>query len=334
MSFLENIEKRASSDVKKIILPESTDLRILTAAEDVLKRKIADIILVGDKAQIEKDALDNDLDLSAAEIVEIDKFPDMNLFTEKLVELRKHRGMTYDKAKEALKSPLTFGIMMVKMNMADGMVAGAANSTAATLLPALQILKTAPGTKWVSSFFIMCVPDSPYGEKGILAYGDSGLIENPDAEQLSEIAISTSASFESLVEAEPITALLSYSTYGSAKSELTEKVVTATKLAKEKAPNLLVDGEFQVDAALVDEIGKRKAPGSPVAGKANVLIFPDLNSGNIAYKLTERLAKAQAYGPLLQGVAKPVNDLSRGCCVQDIVGVIAITAVQAQNMEK
>lgn len=334
MSFIESIMERASGDTKKIILPETTDLRVLTAASDVLKKKIADIVLIGDRAQMKKDAADNGLDLSGADIVEIDKFEKMDVFIEKLVELRKHKGMTPEKAAQTLINPLTFGIMMVKMGMADGMVAGAINSTAATLLPALQILKTAPGTKWVSAFFIMCVPDCPYGEKGTFAYGDCGLIENPDADQLSEIAISTAASFESLVQAKPITAMLSYSTYGSAKSELTEKVVKATELAKQKAPDLMIDGELQGDAALVEAIGKKKAPGSDVAGKANVLIFPDLNAGNIAYKLTERLAGAEAYGPLLQGIAKPVNDLSRGCSAKDITGVVAITAVQAQNTEK
>ncbi|HRR35993.1 MAG TPA: phosphate acyltransferase, partial [Clostridia bacterium] len=201
-----------------------------------------------------------------------------------------------------------------------------------TLRPALQRLRTAKGTKIVSAFFIMCVPDCQYGANGVFAYGDSGLVENPDAEQLSEIAISTAKSFELLVEEQPVVAMLSYSTYGSAKSELTEKVIQATKLAKEKAPELLLDGELQVDAAVVKEIGQRKAPGSSVAGKANVMIFPNLDAGNIAYKLTERLAKAEAYGPLLQGIAKPVNDLSRGCTAEDIVGVIAITAVQAQSV--
>jgi len=211
-------------------------------------------------------------------------------------------------------------------------VAGAVSSTSDTLRPALQILRTAKGTKIVSAFFIMCVPDCQYGANGVFAYGDSGLVENPDAEQLSEIAISTAKSFELLVEEQPVVAMLSYSTYGSAKSELTEKVIQATKLAKEKAPELLLDGELQVDAAVVKEIGQRKAPGSSVAGKANVMIFPNLDAGNIAYKLTERLAKAEAYGPLLQGIAKPVNDLSRGCTAEDIVGVIAITAVQAQSV--
>jgi len=221
--------------------------------------------------------------------------------------------------------------MMVKQGQADGMVAGAINSTANTLRPALQILKTAPGTKLVSAFFVMVVPNCEYGHNGVFVYGDCGLVENPDADQLSEIAIASANSFKQLVQAEPQVAMLSYSTYGSAKSELTEKVVKATQLAKEKAPHLALDGELQADAALVEAIGKSKAPNSKVAGKANVLIFPDLNCGNIAYKLTERLAKAEAYGPITQGIAKPVNDLSRGCSAEDIVGVVAITAVQAQN---
>ncbi|MFO7612437.1 MAG: phosphate acetyltransferase [Clostridia bacterium] len=334
MGFLEKMMEKAKSDIRTIVLPETTDIRILKAAADATAKKIANIILIGDKKQIERDAIENSLDISDAEIMEIDGFPQMDEFVDKLVELRKHKGMTIETAREMLRNPLAFGIMMVKMNMADGMVAGAINSTADTLRPALQILKTAPGTKLVSAFFIMCVPDCSYGDNGTFGYGDCGLIENPDAEELSEIAISTAASFKSLVGTEPIVAMLSYSTYGSAQSELTDKVVLATKLAREKAPGLAIDGEFQLDAAIVESIGKKKAPGSKYAGKANVLIFPDLNAGNIAYKLTERLARAEAYGPLLQGIAKPVNDLSRGCSAEDITGVIAITAVQAQNMEK
>lgn len=334
MGFLETMIKKAKSDVKTIILPETTDLRILTAAADVLNKEIADIVLIGDKAQIEKDANDNSLDISNAKIVEIDKFGQMDDFINKLVELRKHKGMTVEKAAESLKNPLVFGIMMVKMGLADGMVAGAVNSTANTLRPALQILRTAPGTKIVSAFFIMCVPDCEYGENGTFAYGDCGLIEEPDAEQLSEIAISTAGSFKSLVGVEPVVGMLAYSTYGSAHSASVDKVIEATRLAQEKAPELAIDGEFQVDAAIDEAIGRKKAPGSKYAGKANVLIFPDLNAGNISYKLTQRLAKAEAYGPLLQGIAKPVNDLSRGCSAEDITGVVAITAVQAQNMEK
>jgi len=334
MGFLETMITKAKNDVKTIILPETTDMRIITAAADVLDKKIANIILIGDKAQIEKDAADNSLDISKANIIEIDKFEQMDTFIDKLVELRKHKGMTAENAEESLKNPLVFGIMLVKMGMADGMVAGAINSTANTLRPALQILRTAPGTKLVSSFFIMCVPDCEYGDNGTFAYGDCGLIEEPDAEQLSEIAISTAGSFKSLVGTEPVVGMLSYSTYGSAQSASTDKVIEATKLAQGKAPELAIDGEFQLDAAIDEAVGKKKAPGSQYAGKANVLIFPDLGAGNIGYKLTQRLAKAEAYGPLLQGIASPVNDLSRGCSAEDITGVVAITAVQAQNMEK
>lgn len=334
MGFLDTMISKAKSNVKTIILPETTDMRIITAASDVISKNIANIVLIGDRAQIEKDAADNSLDISKANIIEIDKFEQMNSFIDKLVELRKHKGMTIEKAADSLKDPLVFGIMLVKMGMADGMVAGAINSTANTLRPALQILRTAPGTKLVSSFFIMCVPDCEYGDNGTFAYGDCGLIEEPDAEELSEIAISTAGSFKSLVGTEPVVGMLSYSTYGSAQSDSTDKVVAATKLAQEKAPELAIDGEFQLDAAIIESVGKQKAPESKYAGKANVLIFPDLNSGNIGYKLTQRLAKAEAYGPLLQGIASPVNDLSRGCSAEDITGVVAITAVQAQNMEK
>ncbi len=239
--------------------------------------------------------------------------------------------MTIERAKELILDPVFFGMMMVKENRADGLVSGAAHSTADTLRPALQILKTAPGTKLVSCFFVMCVPDCEYGENGTFVFADSGLNVNPTSEELSEIAISSSKSFESLVGKKAEVAMLSFSTYGSAKSELVDKVQEATRLVKEKAPTMHVDGELQLDAAIVPEIGKSKAPESTVAGKANTLIFPDLNAGNIGYKLVQRLAKAEAYGPLCQGIAKPVNDLSRGCSSSDIVGVVAITAVQAQS---
>ena len=248
-------------------------------------------------------------------------------------ELRKAKGMTIEKAKEILKDETYYGMMMVKEGLADGLVSGACHSTSNTLRPALQILKTAPGTKLVSAFFVMVVPDCEYGENGTFIFSDSGLNEYPDADSLAEIAISSSKSFKQLVGAEPKVAMLSYSTYGSAKSPLTEKVIEATKLLKEKEPDLICDGELQLDAAIVPEIAESKAPGSPVAGKANTLIFPDLDAGNIGYKLVQRLAKAEAYGPLCQGIAKPVNDLSRGCSSDDIVGVIAITAVQAQDQK-
>lgn len=329
MGFLEQIIERAKSDIKTIVLPESTDLRVLTAASMIANQGIANVVLVGDEAEIQK--LGGDLDLSKVKIENPNTSSNFEKYSEAFCELRKSKGMTIEEARVTMKNPLYYGVMMVKQGQADGMVAGAINSTGNTLRPALQILKTAPGTKLVSAFFVMVVPNCEYGENGIFVYGDCGLVENPNAEELSEIAIASANSFKQLVKAEPHVAMLSYSTYGSAKSELTEKVVKATQLAKEKAPQLSLDGELQADAALVQAIAKSKAPSSTVAGKANVLIFPDLNCGNIAYKLTERLAKAEAYGPITQGIAKPVNDLSRGCSAEDIVGVAAITAVQAQN---
>ncbi len=331
MNFLEQILSRAKSDIKTIVLPESTDIRTIKAAAMIQEQGIANVILVGNQDEIKK--LAGDLDISKAQIVDPANFDKFDEYVNTLYELRKAKGMTLEQARKLLsENVLYFGIMMVKMGAADGMVAGAINSTGNTLRPALQILKTAPGAKLVSAFFIMVVPDCEYGENGVFVYGDSGLVENPNAEELSEIAIASSKSFKSLVQAEPVVAMLSYSTYGSAKSELTEKVVEATKLAKQKAPELQLDGELQADAAIVASVGQSKAPGSPVAGKANVLIFPDLNCGNISYKLTQRLAKADAYGPIIQGLARPVNDLSRGCSAEDIVGVVAITCVQAQNM--
>jgi len=334
MDFLDTMVKKAQNDIKTIVLPETTDQRILAAAAAVLDKKIADIVLIGDKKQIESDAAAGSLDLSKAKIIEADKFEHMDRFIDRLVELRKHRGMTVEKATEWIKNPIVFGMMLIKMKMADGMVAGAINATANVLGPAVRIIKTTPGNKVISSFFIMCVPDCEYGDKGIFAFGDCGLIEDPDAEELSEIAISTAKSFKALVGTDPVVGMLSYSTYGSAQGPSVDKVIKATKLTREKDSKLAIDGEFQLDAAIIESVGRKKAPKSKYAGKANVLIFPDLNSGNIGYKLTQRLAKAEAYGPLLQGIASPVNDLSRGCSIEDITGVVAITAVQAQNMEK
>jgi phosphate acetyltransferase len=328
LKFLEQISERAKKDIKTIVLPESSDIRTIKAAAMVQEKGIARIVLVGKEAEIKK--LAGDLDISGAVIVDPETSPDFDRYAQELYELRKSKGMTPEQARELVKDELYWGVMMVKMGDADGMVAGAIHSTAETLRPALQILKTAPGTKLVSAFFVMVVPDCEYGCNGTFIYADSGLVENPDADQLSEIAISSAKTFKNLIQAEPVVAMLSYSTYGSAESELTNKVVEATKLAKQKAPELLIDGELQADAALVPSVGQFKAKGSPVAGKANVLVFPDLNCGNIAYKLTQRLAKAEAYGPITQGIAKPVNDLSRGCSAEDIVGVVAITAVQAQ----
>ncbi|WP_369461569.1 phosphate acetyltransferase [Thermoclostridium stercorarium] len=303
--FLARISARAKADKKTIVLPESTDIRTLKATAMILEQGIANIILVGDRDKIME--LAGDLDISGATIVNpatSEKFDD---YVNTFYELRKHKGMTLEKAREIMKDELYWGAMMVKKGDADGMVAGAAHSTADTLRPALQIIKTAPGTKLVSAFFIMVVPNCEYGENGTFLYADSGLVENPDADQLSEIAISSAKSFRQLVQAEPRVAMLSYSSYGSAKSELTEKVVEATRLAKEKAPELLLNGELQVDAAIIPAIAKTKAPGSPLQGRANTLIFPDLNSGNIAYKLTQRLAKAEAYGPITQVLQNPLT---------------------------
>lgn len=329
MKFLEQITQRAKADIKTIVLPESNDIRTLKAAALIQEQGIANTVLVGKEEEIHKMA--GSLDISKAKIVDPEKSDKFEDYVNTFYELRKAKGVTPEKAREIMKDPLYYGVMMVKKDDADGMVSGAVHSTADTLRPALQILKTAPGTKIVSAFFVMVVPDCEYGYNGTFVYSDCGLVENPDAEKLSEIAIASAKSFNTLVQAEPVVSMLSYSTYGSAKSELTEKVVEATKLAKQKAPKLLLDGELQADAALIPSIGQTKAPGSKVAGKANVLVFPDLNCGNIAYKLTQRLAKAEAYGPITQGIAKPVNDLSRGCSAEDIVGVVAITAVQAQK---
>lgn len=328
MSFLDEMKQKARSNKKKIVLPEGTDLRVLTAASVAAKEELAEVILVGNKADILKAA--GEIDLSQVTIIDVLTDEKKEEYIESFYELRKTKGITKEQARELMKDPVYFGNMMIKSNDADGLVSGAIHSTADTLRPALQIIKTAPGTSLVSSFFIMVIPNCEYGQDGVFLFSDCGLNENPNAEQLSEIAISSAHTMKNLLGITPIVAMLSYSTYGSANSELTQKVVQATALAKQKAPDLQIDGELQVDAALVASTAKRKAPNSTVAGHANVLIFPDLNAGNIGYKLTERLAKAQAYGPVTQGLAKPINDLSRGCKAEDIIGVIAMTAVQAQ----
>ena len=333
MSFIEEIKERARNDIKTILLPEAEELRTLEATRIVLDEKFAKVILIGNKEKVLKKATENNIDISDVEIIDPVNSPKYNEYVELLYDLRKHKGMTIEKAKELVKDPTHFGMLMLKSKdcIADGLVSGAVHSTSDTLRPALQILKTAPGTKLVSAFFVMVVPDCSYGDNGTFIFGDSGLNENPTEDELSEIAISSSKSFKKLVGKEPKVAMLSYSTHGSAHSELTEKVINATKLVKEKEPNLIVDGELQLDAAIIPEVAKMKAPESIVKGEANVLIFPDLDAGNIGYKLVQRLAKAEAYGPLCQGIAKPVNDSSRGCSSKDIAGVIAITAVQAQN---
>ena len=327
MGFIDTIIAKASANKKTIVLPESSDRRVVEAAAEVLERQIADIVLIGDKKEIEVVA--KGLDLSKATIVNPTKDPRFEDFVTTFYEMRKEKGMTPEKARETMADGNYFGVMMVKKGYADGMVSGAIHSTADTLRPSLQILKTAPGTKLVSAFFMIIVPDCEYGDNGTFLFADSGLVMNPSADELSEIAISSAKSFEQLVGRESRVAMLSFSTYGSAKDPLVDKVIEATRLAKQKAPQLKLDGELQLDAAIVPSVGKSKAPGSTVAGTANTLVFPDLGAGNIGYKLAQRLAKAEAYGPITQGIAKPVNDLSRGCSADDIVGVVAITAVQA-----
>lgn len=333
MSFIEDVKIRAKQNLKTIVLPEAEDIRTLEAASIVLKQQFANVILIGNEEKILSKAKDNELNISGIRIIDPKTSNKYDEYVENLYELRKNKGMTIDKAKELVLDPVYFGMLMVKDNneIADGLVSGAIHSTSDTLRPALQILRTAEGTKLVSAFFVIVVPDCEYGENGTLIFGDCGLNQNPTAEELSEIAISSAKSFKQLVQKDARVAMLSYSTYGSAKSDLTQKVINATKLIREKQPNLLVDGELQLDAAIIPQVANFKAPGSSLQGNANVLIFPDLNSGNIGYKLVQRFAKAEAYGPLCQGIAKPVNDLSRGCTSQDIVGVVAITAVQAQN---
>jgi len=330
MNFIDSIKQRARQNIKTIVLPEALDLRIIKAAAIAIQEKYANIVLVGDEDSIRKIANENKLNINEAQIVNPLKSEKTEIYANKLYELRKEKGMTLEKARELVKDEVYFSMMMVKLEEADGLVSGAIHSTSDTLRPALQILKTAPGTKLVSAFFLMVVPDCEYGENGVFVFGDCGLNQNPTAEELVEIAHSSSKSFEQLVGKESKVAMLSYSTMGSAKSELTQKVIDATNMVKEKYPEVKVDGELQLDAAIVPEVGKSKAPNSSIAGTANTLIFPDLNAGNIGYKLTQRLGKAEAYGPLCQGIARPVNDLSRGCSAEDVAGVIAITAVQAQ----
>lgn len=331
MNFIETIKNKAKSEMKTIILPEAEDIRVLEATEKVGKEGFAKIILVGNTEKTREIAKENNIDISSAEIIDPESSEKYEEYAKAFYELRKAKGMTEEEARKILKNPVYFGMMMVKQGDADGLVSGAAHSTSDTLRPALQILKTAPGTKLVSAFFLMNVPNCEYGEDGVFVFADSGLNENPDSDKLAEIAASSAQSFEQLTGKEAKVGMLSYSTYGSAKSELTEKVIEATKFLKERYPEIKADGELQLDAAIIPEIAKSKAPGSEVAGHCNTLVFPNLDAGNIGYKLVQRLAKAEAYGPLCQGIAKPVNDLSRGCSSDDIVGVVAITAVQGQE---
>ncbi|MBR6960302.1 MAG: phosphate acetyltransferase [Clostridiales bacterium] len=329
MAFIDDIKARAKADKKTIILPESMDRRTFEAAAEILAEDIANIVIIGTDEQIKANS--EGLDISKATIIDPFTNEKTETYINEFYELRKAKGMTPEQAKESLLGDyMYYACMMVKMGDGDGIVSGACHSTANTLRPSLQIIKTKPGTKLVSAFFVMVVPDCDMGENGTFVFGDCGLNQNPNPEELAAIAGSSAESFKLLVGKDPIVAMLSHSSMGSAKHDDVTKVVEATKIAKEQYPQFAIDGELQADAAMVPSIGASKAPDSKVAGKANVLIFPDLDAGNIGYKLVQRLAKAEAYGPMCQGIAKPVNDLSRGCSAKDIVGVIAITAVQAQ----
>lgn len=327
--FLERIKERAKADKKTVILPESMDRRTFEAAEKILKEDIANIIIIGTPEEVAENS--KGLDISKATIIDPFTYEKTEEYLKLFVELRKSKGLTYEQAREqALGDYMYYACLMVKAGDADGVVSGACHSTANTLRPSLQIIKTKPGVALVSAFFVMVVPDCEYGANGTFIFADSGLEQNPDPARLAAIAGCSAESFELLVEEEAKVAMLSHSSMGSAKHADVDKVVEATKIAKEQYPSVKLDGELQLDAAIVPEIGRSKAPGSTVAGSANVLVFPDLDAGNIGYKLVQRLAKAEAYGPVTQGIAKPINDLSRGCSADDIVGVVAITCVQAQ----
>ena len=322
--FLDRMKTAAKADRKKIVLPEGEDPRTIAAARQIVDEGIADLVILSDPAKI---------DVPGVTVIDPRTSEKHDEYAAAFTELRKKKGVTLPEAMEQMNDATYFGTMMVKMGDADGLVSGACHSTANTLRPALQILKTAPGTKLVSAFFIMCTDKAEFGENGTLLFADCGLNINPTADELSEIAIASAGSWKKYMSSEPKVAMLSFSTMGSAKGDVPTKVQEATALAHEKAPELAVDGDLQLDAALVPSVAELKAPGSTVAGHANVLVFPDLEAGNIGYKLVQRFAGAEAYGPVLQGIAKPVNDLSRGCSAEDIVGVVAITAVQAQMAE-
>lgn len=328
MSFIEKIKEQAKQNKKRIVLPETMDERVLRAAEIVIKEELADLILIGNEEEITKT---NEI-LKQATIINPKTSNLTESYIEKLVELRKEKGMTKEEAtKLLLEDYMYYACMLVLDKKADGVVSGACHSTANTLRPALQIIKTEPNAKLVSAFFLMVVPDCEYGENGTFIFADCGLEQNPTSEKLAAIAGSSAKSFEMLVGTTPYVAMLSHSTKGSATHADVDKVIAATNIAKETYPQYKIDGELQLDAAIIPEVAKSKAKDSEVAGKANVLVFPDLDSGNIGYKLVQRLAKAEAYGPLTQGINAPINDLSRGCSVEDIVGVVAITSVQAQK---
>lgn len=333
MELMKKLWQSAKADKKRIVLPEGDEERTLKAAEKIKELGLAYPVLVGNIDEIKGKAENLGVNVEGIEIIDPNNSEKLEAYVNEFYELRKNKGITLEKADQIVRDPLYFGTMMVKLDDADGMVSGAVHTTGDLLRPGLQIVKTAPGVSVVSSFFVMMVPNLSYGEEGMLLFSDCAVNPNPTAEQLAAIAIATADTAKNLCGIEPRVAMLSFSTMGSAGGELVEKVRKATEIAKELRPDLLIDGELQLDAAIVESVAAQKAPNSKVAGKANVLIFPDLQSGNIGYKLVQRFANADAIGPMCQGFAKPINDLSRGCSADDIVNVVALTAVQAQSIK-
>ena len=330
MKLIEDIIARAKSDKQRIVLPESTDERTLQAADLIIKDGVAEIVLIGNESEIKEKAKSLNLsNIDRAIIVNPENNDKKEVYINLLVELRKNKGMTPEKAEQLVKDPLYLACLMIKNGDVDGEIAGAENTTGNVLRPALQIIKTLPGIKVVSGAFLMFTPFTEYGENGVLLFADCAVLPNPNANELAQIALTSAQTWRALVGAEPRVAMLSFSTKGSAQHEMVDKVAEATKIAKEMDPALIIDGELQADAAIVPNISKSKAPDSPLLGKANVLVFPSLETGNIAYKLVQRLGNAEAIGPVLQGMAAPVSDLSRGCSVEDIYRMVAVTANQA-----
>lgn len=335
MNLLDSLIERAKANKQRIVLPEGTEKRTLTAADQLLRDAVADIILLGDPEEIQEIAKESGLShIGKAQIINSKEHDKKEAYTHLLIELRKKKGMTYEQASQLVQDPLYLACLMINAGDADGEIAGAKNTTGDVLRPALQIIKTSPGVKVVSGAFIMFTQTPQYGENGTLLFADCAVMPNPTAEELASIAVASAQTMKSLVGVEPRVAMLSFSTKGSAEHEMIDKVREATRIAKEIEPNLQIDGELQADAALVPAVGSSKAPGSPIAGNANVLVFPTLEAGNIGYKLVQRLGNAEAVGPVLQGMAAPVNDLSRGCSVEDIYNMVAISANQAIGLKQ